>query len=167
MENTRRRMFEEIIAPGLVGGWTAGLAVLLVALIHSALAGLGFTWPLQMFATSVLDERVLAWPTTAAIVGLVVHIVASGAWGVLFNALVPRGVPYGWAAMAGLLYGGFVFVVMTWLVLPWLVRGLYLTVHPLVLLAYHLLFGAVLPIAIPIRRTVTRTLTFEQTAHTS
>lgn len=142
------------MAPGLVGGWTAGLAVLLVALVHSALAGTGFLWPLERFSTAVFGERIIEYGVVAPLAGLLVHFLTAGVWGVLFNALVPRGAPYGWAAVAGLLYGVFAYFVMTWLVLPLLLTDVFLVVHPLVLLGYHLLFGAILPIAIPIRRSL-------------
>lgn len=153
------RTAREIIAPGVVAGWGAGLAALMLAMIHAALAGRGLLWPLQVIASALLGDQALEGRGLAAagsaITGLVIHLLVSGSWGVLFNALVPRGFSYGWAAGMGMLFAVVAFLVMAWLVVPWFLPELYRSVHPAVLLVYHLVFGALIPLALPLRRGIT------------
>jgi hypothetical protein len=142
----------EIIAPGIAGGFVAGLAMGVVALVHAAAVGLGFTWPLHRVASALLG--LAAQGPGSALLGTGLHFLVAAVWGVLYVAIVPRGVPYGRAAAMGLLFGMVVFVVMTWLVLPWADDALFHSVPNFVLFLYHLLFGALLPLAVPFRRHV-------------
>lgn len=156
----RKRTLVELVAPGLAAGWAAGIVVLLIAMAHSAAVGLGPLWPLETAVDGVFSERndngVLA-----ALLGLVVYFTVTGASGILFNSVTPRGVSYAWASGYGLVFAVLLFVLVRWLILPLWAPAMFHGVQPGVLLAYHLLFGLVVPLAIPMRRNVTRTATDE------
>lgn len=146
-----RRAAVEIAGPGLVAGWLGALAMLVVAGVHAAVAGLGPLWPLARVGDTLIRTEVPGG-IGAALLGLILHLIVAGVWGVLFNAALPRGVTTKGAFVLGLLYGVFVFAVMNWLVLPWVASPLFLGVSNTVLLFYNLLFGAVVPLALPLRR---------------
>lgn len=154
-QNTKKRTLYELVGPGLAAGWAAGIVVLLVAMAHAAAAGLGPIWPVEVAVDGLVPERNDSG-MLAALLGLITWFVVSGVLGVLFNALTPRGVSYGWAGAFGLIYAFGVFVIVRWLVLPLWSQPLFQSVNPFVLLGYHLLFGLVVPLAIPLRRNVTR-----------
>ncbi len=152
-----RRTASEIIAPGVEAGLIAGAVMLLLAVIHAQLTGLGFTWPLQRVADGVLEGRAASQGASGAIAGAAIHFAVSAVWGVLFVALAPRGIPLMAAAGLGLAFGLMVFLVMTWMVVPWADDAMWQTVPKSVLFLYHLVFGALLPLGVPLRRQITRT----------
>ena len=145
-----KRTVQEIIAPGVAGGVIAAVAMAVLAMLHSALAGRGLLWPFFRVAEGVLGQT--AESLSAAAFGGLVHLVVASVWGVLFVALVPRGAPFAHALTMGLIFGTVVFLVMTWLVLPQVQQALLLAVPNLVLFAYHLVFGLLVALAVPIRR---------------
>ncbi len=151
-----RRTASEIVVPGLVAGVLAGTVMMLGALVHSAVAGLGFTWPLHRVADAAIAGQATAQGGASAVIGAAVHLAISAVWGVLFVALVPRGAPLPAAVGLGVVFGLMVFLVMTWMVVPWANDALWQTVSPSVLFLYHLVFGAVLPLGVPLRRQITR-----------
>lgn len=150
-DSTSRRAAVEVIGPGLVAGWLGALAMLVVAGIHSALVGLGPLWPLARVGDALVGTAA-GGGAAVALLGLLLHLIVAGVWGVLFNAALPRGVSTKGAFVLGLLYGVFVFAVMNWLVLPWMASPLFHGVSNTTVLLYNLLFGAVVPLALPLRR---------------
>lgn len=154
---TNRRMVEEIIAPGIAGGVFAGLVALLILLVISAVAGRGFLWPLQLIGGTVYREPVPAGAGPIA-VGLAIHVVVSAIFGTLFNSIVPRGVPFAWALSAGLLYGLLLFLLATWLVMPLVDPVLFTSVGHGWFLLFHVIFGVLVALTIPLRRSVSAEL---------
>ncbi len=138
----------------------AGVPMAFFAMLHAALVGQGALWPLHRVAEAALGAGA---PTVGnAVVGALVHLAVAAVWGVLFVALVPRGAPYAAAALMGLIFGLVVFLVMTWLVLPQVQPAFLLAVPGWVFFAYHLLFGLLLPLAVPFRRQISRGLTADR-----
>jgi hypothetical protein len=147
-----QRMVQEIIVPGLLAGWAAGLAMLLAAMIGAAVAGLPVSRPLQLAAGFVLDHQALRLGAGSTVLGLFIHLAVAGFLGVLFNTTLPRAVTFAWAVSAALIFSVVIYLFMTWVVMPWQNPLLFRTVPKGALLVYHLVFGAVLPLALPLRR---------------
>lgn len=148
------RTRDEIVVPGAVGGVVAGMSAMTLALLASAISGAGLLRPLELVGAALFRDPGDARGGGAVVAGLVLHLLTSAALGIIYNALVPRGVSYAQAALFGLLFGAFVFVFVTWLVLPWLDRLLFESVPAVWSLVYHLIFGAIVPLAVALRRSV-------------
>lgn len=128
---------------------------MLIGMFHAAAVGLGPLWPADTMARMLVSpgarEGVLA-----TLLGLLLFFVAAGVIGILYNAVTPRRVSYLWATGFGLVFGAVLFILVTWLVLPMWNPALYQTASKPVLFAYHLLFGLVVTLAVPMRRAATR-----------
>jgi hypothetical protein len=147
-------MVAEIIDPGLVAGWLGGLAALVLAVLAAAGWGLPAWRPLQLIAAFIVGDDALHLGWRSAALGFLIHMVVSGLWGVLFCAILPRGANTRWSVSLGLGFSFIIFALMTWLVLPWVDPILVARVNIVALLVLHLVYGAVLPLALPLRRSV-------------
>lgn len=88
---TERRSNEQLLLHGAVGGILAGVVFILAEMLISAAMGGPFFGPLRMIGSIVLGPQALAgtFPlATAALVGLVVHLVLSAIYGVIFVYLL-------------------------------------------------------------------------------
>jgi hypothetical protein len=147
-----QRAVEEMVLPGLSGGMLAGLLMASAAILAATFAGLSPGYPLQLVAAILMGPSSLELGLGSALLGLVVHLLISGAWGVLYASMLPRGASYAYGAGFGLLFGLGAFLVMTYMVLPWLNPVAWRAFAPLVHLPFHLLFGAALVAVLPLRR---------------
>jgi hypothetical protein len=147
-------MVAEIIDPGLVAGWLGGLAALVLAVLAAAGWGLPAWRPLQLISAFIVGDDALHLGWRSAALGFLIHMVVSGLWGVLFCAILPRGASTRWSVSLGLGFSFIIFALMTWLVLPWVDPLLIARVNTVALLVLHLVYGAVLPLALPLRRNV-------------
>ncbi|MBX5482700.1 MAG: hypothetical protein IRZ16_12800 [Myxococcaceae bacterium] len=149
------RTWDEIVIPGIIGGVVAGLAATVPACVASAIAGQGLFRPLELIAAAVLPANTPLHALWPIVTGLALNLLTAAALGILYNAIVPRGEPYPWAALVALTFAISVWLLVTWLLLPWLDEPLYRTYPPPLTLLYFLVYGAVLPLTIAVRRTVT------------
>ena len=86
-----RRSNQQLLLHGVVGGVLAGVVFMLAEMLISAAMGGPVFGPLRMIGSIVLGAQALAatFPlATAALVGLIVHLVLSAIYGVIFVYLV-------------------------------------------------------------------------------
>jgi hypothetical protein len=88
------------------------------AMIHAAGQGLGALTPLRMIGATFLGVEALVAGAGPVLFGLVLHLVVSAAWGVMFASAFRRDAAPGFALFAGLLYSVVVLVIMTFVVVP-------------------------------------------------
>jgi hypothetical protein len=140
---------------GAIAGMVAGLMMAMYAMIASAtFLGQGFFTPLYGIASPLLGpaammqsmKQGLYFAGGPAVLGLIVHMLWSALYGMLFALLVSllrlRGMM---ALMAGLIYGLVVLVIMSFIVLPIVGAGtMPSTVGWPSFVVEHLIFGMVL-----------------------
>src|SRR5262249_30386840 len=109
---------------GVIAGLIGGIAMAMIMMIVTALLGMGFLAPLYLIAATFHP----AWATAQGLqiapllVGLMVHMVNSAIFGVIFAVVLrwifrqPIGVVV--MAVAGMVWGILIFLVMTYGVLP-------------------------------------------------
>lgn len=152
----------EVIQAGALGGLIGGVAMALMATIYDALAGVGFWTPVRAIAATVLghDASVGAGPI---LLGLVIHLAVSIAWGIVFAAITPREMPPAASIAFGLFAGLTILVLMSLVVLPLinptararLMWGSYPRSLPvLVAFVIHLLYGFGLALVPGLRRRI-------------
>lgn len=134
----------QIFAPGIAAGIVAAVAMAVFAMIVSAARGAGFFAPMRLIAAAVLGLDALTAGGGAAILGMAIHLAVGAGFGLLFAAMLPSGVSGLAKIGAGLLYGLGIFVVMTFLVLPWVDLPMSATLSVGWFLLYHLAFGLAL-----------------------
>lgn len=139
------------VGAGIGAGILAALVMGLFLMIVFAARGQGFWSPVVLIGAVFLGEDALVWQFWSGVLGMGIHLVLGAIFGVLFAAMV-RGVrAYAVRVAAGLAYGAVLFLVMTYLVLPWANPYLALAIEPGWFFLAHLLFGLVLPLAMPRR----------------
>lgn len=133
---------------GAIAGIIAGLALGAFAMMYAAIMGMGFWAPLKMIAATLFGDPALIGGVGVIMTGLIIHMMVSAVFGIIFAALLPRGAGGGTALLAGVAYGFAIWAVMTYLVLPWANATMYPRVQMLMgsFIFEHLLFGAVLAI---------------------
>ncbi len=131
---------------GAVMGIVAGIAFAMFEMIVAQIMGDGFFMPLRMIGAIVLGQGALE-PSytlaTAAIAGVVVHMVLSAIYGAVFGAVASavgvlranRGVLVGVATVFGLLLWLVNFYVIAPMLFPW-----FLMANPVVQFAAHTFF---------------------------
>jgi hypothetical protein len=142
----------DIAFAGAFTGLVAGLAMALCAMLGAAGAGERFFLPAELVAAALYGPQALG-RTDAIFAGVVVHLLVAAAWGMLFAAIVTTPTTRFETFLGGLFYGIFIWVVMTFVVLPLADP----TMHARALadagfsLVDHLIFGAGMALLIPIR----------------
>jgi len=110
---------------GIIGGV---LMALFTMLATGTYLQLGFFTPLYVIAAPLIGRQTLMTSLThgvfyfalgPALLGLVVHLIWSAFWGIIFG-LIARGLHLtgGWAIIGGLVYGVLVMLVMSFIVVP-------------------------------------------------
>ncbi len=136
---------------GVGAGIVAALAMGLFAMIVFAARGQGFFTPLELMGATLMREEALEWTFWAVLLGLGIHLVLGAIFGVIFAAFARGMRTMAMRVAAGLAYGAIIFLVMTYLVLPWANPWLMAAIEPGWFFLYHLAFGLVLPLALPSR----------------
>lgn len=139
------------ILAGTLAGLVAGVVMKVLAGILAGAAGAGFFAPLELIAATFLDGA-LPRGANAILLGLVLHLAVSALWGAIFGTLLPPTASTGAAGAFGGLYGLGVFLIMTYLVLPWANPLMYTTVDRGTLLLEHAVFGVTLALTVPLAR---------------
>jgi hypothetical protein len=139
---------------GAVAGLVGGFAMILVAMIYSAIIGEGFTFPLKEIAATFLGVEAIIGGAGTIILGALTHFVVSAAWGAVFGLALPAdstsSASYGW----GLAFGVGVWLVMSFVALPIFdpVMNDRVALYSGMWFAYHLVFGVVLGVTPEIAR---------------
>lgn len=138
-----------LVEAGVVAGLVGGTLMALVAMIRAAAVGLGFWLPMKLVSGVYLGVDTLLGNGGVVLLGIVTHLVVASFWGAVFT-LVTRGrLRFQVAFGTGLFYGAGVWLVMTYLVLPWADRTMFDRVNLSMgwFFFYHLLFGAALSLS--------------------
>ena len=103
---------------GIVAGIIAGVVMAMFSMGYAGMMGMGFLTPLRLLAGPLYGVDALIGGAGVLLVGLMVHMMVSAMYGVIFAALVGRRTSGGAAAGWGLLYGAVVWAVMRYGVVP-------------------------------------------------
>ena len=149
MAATTSRQQEQVAARllrGAVGGILAGMVFAGVTMWFADSTGGKASMPLHMISTIVKGDKAMAAGSTGVGLGLVVHLVLSALFGVLFALAVPRLRTNGTVALAGTLYGVLLYVV-NFLILASLVFTTFQDANQPFELFAHMVFGTLLSFA--------------------
>jgi hypothetical protein len=151
MDQSLRR----VVVTGLIVGLIAGVMMAMYAMLASAtFLGQGFFTPLYGIASPLVGQQAMMASMKAglyftvgpALLGLMIHMLWSAFYGVIFGLLARAAHLTGvLGLLAGIIYGGVVMVVMSFVVLP--VVGVGSMPHLIGWPSFtieHLLFGMVL-----------------------
>ncbi len=147
----------EIIAPGILAGAVAAAVMALFAMIVAAATGNGFLRPMKLIAAVFLGgQAAMTGGAGAVILGLAIHMAFGIGFGLIFAALLPRDWNAGVELGAGLVYGVVVFLLMTYIVVPWSNPFMAVRIQHGWFFLYHLAFGATLVLVWPFREAIRR-----------
>lgn len=135
------------VAQGASAGVLAAIVMGLVWMIVSAARGAGFFTPLSLIGATFLGGGWATHAIAAAIVGTLLHLFTGACLGAIFGWLARDVDPMSSRLAAGVAYGSGVFLVMTFLVLPWANPVLFYGVDKGLYFIVHLIYGLTLPIA--------------------
>ena len=131
---------------GAVGGILAGVVFTAVTMWFTDSTAGKADMPLRMISTIVKGDKAMAAGTTSVSLGVVVHLVLSALFGILFALVVPRLRTNGTVALAGTLYGALLYVV-NFLVLAPLAFTVFEDANQPFELFAHVVFGTLLGFA--------------------
>jgi uncharacterized membrane protein YagU involved in acid resistance len=131
---------------GAVGGILAGIVFAAVTMWFADSTGGTANMPLHMISTIVKGDKAMAAGTTSVGLGLVVHLVLSALFGMLFALAVPRFRTNGTVALAATLYGALLYV-LNFLVLAPLAFTTFQDANQPFELFAHIVFGTLLGFA--------------------
>jgi uncharacterized membrane protein YagU involved in acid resistance len=131
---------------GAVGGVLSGVVFAAVTMWFADSTAGKADMPLRMISTIVKGDKAMAAGTTSVGLGVVVHLVLSVLFGMLFALAVPRLRTNGTIALAGTLYGALLYVVNFLLLAPLAFTVFRDANQPFELFA-HVVFGTLLGFA--------------------
>ena len=135
------------VARGAVGGIASGAVFAAVTMwFASTMPDGSALMPLHMMATVVQGDGAMAEKTTSPVVGVIVHLVLSAAFGMVFALIVPRLLTNSMIVVGGFLYGLALYVVNFAILAPLLFTTFEMANQPFELLA-HAVFGTLLGFA--------------------
>jgi hypothetical protein len=146
-----------MIASGIIAGVIAGGATLFMWMVVSRAIGQGFFFPMRMLAATFWGVNALIAGPIVPIVGTIFHLCVSAGLGVIFATLTRPRTPDGSALLGGVIYGIGVWVVMNYLVMPWInpTMNERMNFEPGWFFLSHIAFGACLSITPSLRRSLT------------
>jgi uncharacterized membrane protein YagU involved in acid resistance len=131
---------------GAVGGILAGVVFAAVTMWFADSTVGKADMPLRMISTIIKGDQAMAQGTTSVGLGVVVHLVLSALFGMLFALVVPRLRTNGTIALAGTLYGALLYVLNFLVLAPLAFTTLQDANQPFELFA-HIVFGTLLGFA--------------------
>jgi hypothetical protein len=142
---------------GIMAGVISGAVMLFMMMIVSRAIGQGFFFPMRLFAATFWGVNALIAGPVVPIVGTIFHLGVSAGLGVIFASLTRPRTPEGSALLGGVIYGIGVWVVMNYLIMPWLnpTMNERINFEPGWFFLSHIAFGACLSITPGIRRSLT------------
>src|SRR5579883_1541316 len=143
----------EVIGAGIIAGLIAGIILGGFAMAYASIVGAGVWTPMQEIAATFYGPIALL-KTSAAFWGVIIHLVVSALWGILFATIIPRRISPWEAYLGGLLFGIGVWIAMTFLVLPTVdpTMRARVALMPGTWFLLHLAFGAFVSVAALLRR---------------
>jgi hypothetical protein len=108
----------EIVKSGALAGIVGGILMAVWAMIATSALGLGPLVVPQLIGATFQGPEALVRGAGTVALGLVVHLLVSAGFGVLFATLVRRDTPLGVGMLAGVAYAMALFVLMTFIVVP-------------------------------------------------
>jgi hypothetical protein len=146
--NRSSRDVRGIIVGGGLAGIIAGIAMAIFAMGYAGMMGMGFLAPLRLIAATLYGVEALIGGAGVLMVGLIIHILVSAMFGIIFAALLSSRASGRAAFASGLVYGVVVWAVMRWGVVSWADPTMAVRL-PMMAAAFfieHLVFGGVLAI---------------------
>lgn len=133
---------KEIIGAGLVAGIIGGMLMAMIMMMATAAGGMGFLAPLRLIAATFYGKDAMAGGGPL-LVGLMVHMMNSMVFGVIFAWLAGRERAPLPALMAGVAFGVAIWAVMTFGGLPMLnpMMRERVAMMPLAWFVAHVAFG--------------------------
>lgn len=117
---TRTPIVNSAVAGG-IAGLIAGTAVLVAAVLYSWLATPEEAWlPMKNVAATWLGVGALIGGVWTVLIGVATHFGNSIAWGIVFGLLMSRCRNPVLTLVAGFVWAMVVYLVMTWVALPWI-----------------------------------------------
>ena len=110
---------KEIVTGGVVAGIIGGMLMAMIMMMATAAGGMGFLAPLRLIAATVYGGEAMTGGGPL-IVGLMIHMMNSMVFGVIFAWIVGRRPAAFPALMAGVAFGVAIWAVMTFGGLPML-----------------------------------------------
>ncbi|ALA60529.1 hypothetical protein [Nitrospira moscoviensis] len=135
----------DAVYAGVMAGLIAGLAMAMVSMMMAMLTGEGFWAPVKKISVTLLGRSAVqnvGFEFMPVMVGMMIHFVTAIAFGIIFALLGGRQ-SYGSAVASGIGYGLAVWLVMQFIVLPF-VNPVMADMPPLQFAILHMIFGGTL-----------------------
>ncbi len=146
MSVEQRNIGRGLVARGVVGGIVAGGLFLAATMWFATSVGDPAKAPLLMMSTIVKGDDAMMAGTASVGLGLVVHLVLSTAFGLVFAGIASRLRTAGTIAAAGVGYGAALYLVNFKILSPALFTTFEMANQPFELVV-HVVFGALLALA--------------------
>lgn len=134
------------LARGAVGGLIAALLFVLVTMWFASKVDGAAEMPLRMMSTIAKGDGAMADGTSSVGLGWGVHLVLSVLFGLLFALITPLLRTNGTVALAGIVYGGLLYVVNFLILAPLIFTTFEMANQPFEVVV-HLVFGSLLSLA--------------------
>jgi uncharacterized membrane protein YagU involved in acid resistance len=108
----------DTVFAGSLAGMVGGALYASFAMGTSIMNGADILSPFRLTGAALMGTGALEGGTVVVVYGLLLHMVTSIVWGVLFAAILPHEASLAATLVAGLVYGIVVMLVMLYLVLP-------------------------------------------------
>ena len=109
---------KEILGAGILSGIIGGVLMGMLSMMVTLAMGQGFWTPMKLIAGTTHGVDVLIGGAGIVLWGLIIHMMVSAGYGVLFTLVVPRSTRPGAALAAGLIYGALIWAFMGSLIVP-------------------------------------------------
>ena len=107
-----------ILVGGAISGIIAGIVMAMFSMGYPGMTGMGFLAPLRLIAATLYGVDALIGGSDVLMAGLIIHMMVSAVFGIIFAALLPRTAGGGTAFGLGIIYGIIIWGVMGYLVVP-------------------------------------------------
>jgi hypothetical protein len=148
------RDWKAVIEGGGIAGIIAGIVMLVATMWYFAAQGQGVLTPLYLIAAQWLGVDALLGGIGVVLLGLATHLVLSAIFGIIFAAFTHGPKFVGTALAGGIVWGFFIWLFMTYLVLSWSnpTMSSRLVLMPVWWVLANLMYGCMLAITPVIRQ---------------
>jgi hypothetical protein len=148
----------EVLVSGILSGIAGGVAMLGVAMIGAESQGIEPMHPVKVIGETFVGPGAFDGEATKIAFGAFVHLVVSGAFGLLVASVVPRDFPAASAVGVGVGFALFGLMFMMTLVVPWANPGFRGNMQDVggTWIVAHAVFGVVLGTTPALRRWLAR-----------